>query len=174
MTKKKWAVLAGAAALSAFAILLHASTATVLGVGNLTYSAAVNGPADVTFRQFTSMPGEIGPWHMHPGSVYNIVTAGAITIEDGCGGEQTYTAGQGWEQINGRVHRWKNLGTTAEAEYNTFIVPEGSPTTDILPAQECGPPTSVNECRQGGWMNISFPTTFADQADCLNYVRKHD
>jgi quercetin dioxygenase-like cupin family protein len=173
MISKKWLAAGTVASLTAFAIWLHASTATILGVGNLSYSAAVNGPADVTFRQFTSVPGEVGPWHFHPGAVHNIVTAGAITIEDGCGGEQTYTAGQGWEQLDGRVHRWKNLGTAAEAEFNTFIVPEGSPITDTLASQHCGPPVVVTECQRDGWTNFDFPHLFADQKACVDYVRKH-
>jgi quercetin dioxygenase-like cupin family protein len=173
MISKKWLAVGTFTSLTAFAIWLHASTATILGVGNLAYSAAVNGPADVTFRQFTSVPGEVGPWHFHPGAVHNIVTAGAITIEDGCGGEQTYSAGQGWEQLDGRVHRWKNLGTVAEAEFNTFIVPEGSPITDTLASQHCGPPVVVTECQRDGWTNFDFPNLFADQKACVDYVRKH-
>lgn len=174
MISKKWLALGTVASVTAFAIWLRASTATILGVGNLSYSEAVNGPADLTFRQFTSMPGEIGPWHIHAGAVHNIVTAGEITIEDGCGGEHTYKAGQGWEQLDHRVHRWKNLGTEPESELNTFIVPEGSPITDTLDAQHCGPPTSVTECRRGGWMNFDFPHQFADQGACVNYVRKNE
>jgi len=172
MSSKKWIGLAAFVGASISAVLLHASTATIMGIGNLSYSQAVNGPADVTFRQFTSMPGEMGSWHFHPGAVHNIVTAGAITIEDGCGGEQTYSTGQGWEQLNGRVHRWKNLGTAAEAEFNTFIVPEGSPTTNTLPTQRCGPPAVVNECQNDGWRSYDFPRAFGDQKDCVNFVRK--
>lgn len=174
MISKKWLAASAVVSMTAFAIWLRASTATILGVGNLSYSAAVNGPADVTFRQFLSAPGEVSPWHFHPGAVHNIVTAGSITIEDGCGGEQTYTAGQGWEQLDGRVHRWKNNGTVQESEYNTFIVPEGSPITDTLTSQHCGPPTVVTECQRGGWENFDFPHQFPDQAACANYLKKHE
>jgi DNA-binding winged helix-turn-helix (wHTH) protein len=82
--------------------------------------------------------------------------------------------GYRWEQLDKRVHRWKNLGTVPEPEFNTFIVPEGSPITDTLTSQHCGPPTVVTECQRGGWTSFDFPHVFADQKACVDYVRKQD
>ncbi len=50
--------------------------------------------------------------------------------------------GQAFEEVEGRVHRAKNLGTEEVVVYNTFIVPEGDPTTVNTPNNErqCGPP----------------------------------
>jgi len=66
-------------------------------------------------------------------------------------------AGQAFEEMDGRVHRAKNLSTTLGDDvvvYNTFIVPEGKPTTVNIPNNErrCGPPRDVNECKDEGWL----------------------
>jgi len=42
-----------------------------------------------------------GPWHYHPGYVYNVVRQGTITVEDGCGNVQSYSAGQAFETSQG-------------------------------------------------------------------------
>ena len=75
-------------------------------------------------------PGETGAWHYHPGYAFNVVKSGTLTVEDGCGGEETLTPGQAFEEMDGRVHRAKNLSATEDVVvYNTFIVPQGIPTT---------------------------------------------
>jgi hypothetical protein len=54
-----------------------------------------NGPSALTARTLMTPVGETtGPWHYHPGYVYNVVRQGTITIEDGCGSVQSYSAGQ--------------------------------------------------------------------------------
>jgi quercetin dioxygenase-like cupin family protein len=149
-----------------------ASTTNILGTGTMPFSELINGPADVTARQFVSQPGEMGGWHFHPGPVTSVVTSGTLTVEDGCGGEQTIAAGQAFEQLGGRVHRWKNLGTVPTVEYNMFVVPQGSPLAVQLPDRRCGPPRSNSECRHDGWMTFNYPGTFANQGECMQYVRK--
>lgn len=171
MRSKKWLASGVAIGLSLAAVVLWGATALPLGQGVLPYSDLVDGPASVTMRQFTSMPGEMGPWHSHPGYVVNVVTQGAITIEDGCGGEQTFTAGQAFENLGGRVHRWKNLGTGQEVEFNTFVLPQGSPLADSFTDRRCGPPLAVSECKENGWENFDFPRSFTNQGDCVEYVR---
>ncbi len=172
MRSRKWLVAEVAIGLSVAAALVWGSTAYPLGTGTLTYSDLVGGPATVTMRQFTSSPGEMGGWHSHPGYVVNVIAQGAITIEDGCGGEQTYSAGQAFENVGGRVHRWKNLGTTGEVEFNTFVTPQGSPlAVSVTTDKHCGPPLTVSECKEGGWQSFDFPRSFADQGDCVAYVR---
>jgi uncharacterized delta-60 repeat protein len=108
----------------------------------------------------------------HPGPVFNVVTRGTVTVEDGCGGDEVFTQGQGFEKIGGRIHRAKNFGTVESFEYNAFVVPEGSPITVNIPNNErlCGPPRSVPECKDGGWMAFSHPRRFANQGDCLGFV----
>ncbi|HYO79835.1 MAG TPA: cupin domain-containing protein [Bryobacteraceae bacterium] len=172
MMTTKWSIVAAGGAVPVLAILLYASTTTMLGVGSMPYSEIVNGPAEVTFRQFTSLPGESGGWHYHPGAVFSVVTSGSITIEDGCGEEQTYSAGEAFEQLEGRIHRWKNLGDQPAVELNTFIVPQGSPLAVPVSERRCGPPRSASDCRQDDWRTFDHPTRFANQGECIAYVRK--
>jgi len=132
----------------------------------------VSGPATVTFRQLTTTPGDVGAWHYHPGYVHNVVTSGAITIEDGCGGAQTYSTGQAFETSEGRVHRAINEGTIDAGEYNVFIREQGKPLTRFIPENQrrCGPASNVEECKNDGWSKFDFPTTFANQGECVKFV----
>lgn len=171
MYRKKLMTGAGIGAVL-IAAAAYAATTTVLGVGVLPYSEVVNGPAEITFRQFTSQPGEVGGWHSHPGAVFNVVTSGTITIEDGCGGEDTYKAGEAFEKLDGRVHRWRNTGNEPETELNTFIVPQGSPLAISLPERRCGPPRNASECRHDGWRAFDYPGRFANQGECVQQVRR--
>jgi quercetin dioxygenase-like cupin family protein len=170
-SRKRLALQIGMGAAS-LAVVGYAATTSILGVGSLPYSELVNGPAEVTVRQFISMPGEVGGWHYHPGFVFNVVTSGAVTVEDGCGEEEVFSAGQAFEKIGGRVHRWKNLGTEPAVEFNTFVVPQGSPLAVPLPERRCGPPRSTNECRQGGWTIFTHPRSFMNQGDCIQHVQR--
>ena len=43
-------------------VVAYASTTNILGVGTMSYSELINGPAEVTARQFISQPGEMGGW----------------------------------------------------------------------------------------------------------------
>ncbi len=173
MKSRKRLVFGVGLGLTLMGVLAYAATTTILGVGTMPYSELVNGPAEVTARQFISMPGEVGGWHSHPGLVLSVVTSGTVTVEDGCGGEEAFSAGQAFEKIGGRVHRWKNLGTVPAVEFNTFIVPQGRPLADALPEQRCGPPLSVVECRRDGWRNFTHPLQFANQGQCIEYVRRN-
>jgi Flp pilus assembly protein TadD len=74
-------------------VIAYAATPTILGAGTETHSEVLGGPATVNFRNLLT-PGEVGTWHYHPGKMVNIVKRGAVTVEDGCGGGETYTAGQ--------------------------------------------------------------------------------
>lgn len=144
----------------------------ILGVGVNPYTPIVGGPATVTFRQLTTTPGDVGAWHYHPGYVHNVVLSGAITIEDGCGSSSTFTAGQAFETSEGRVHRAINEGSVDVTELNVFIREEGKPLTRFIPGNErrCGPPSTVDECKNGGWVQFDFPNTFSNQGSCINYV----
>jgi hypothetical protein len=130
----------------------------------------------VTVRQLTIAPGEVLAWHYHPGHAYNVIKRGTLTAEDGCGQEEVFTVGQAFEEVDGRVHRAKNLGNEEVEVYNTFIVPEGQPTTVNIPNNErlCGPPRSANECENGGWMSFTYPRSFRNQGDCKQYVNRRD
>jgi quercetin dioxygenase-like cupin family protein len=135
------------------------------------------GPAQVTARVLTTPVGETtGAWHYHPGYVYNVVTQGTITIEDGCGEINDYSAGEAFETSEGRVHRAYNLGAEDAIEYNMFVGPPGRPIGVNIPNNEhrCGPPSTVDECRNGGWMTFNHPSAFANQGTCVAYVTNRE
>jgi quercetin dioxygenase-like cupin family protein len=153
---------------------VYAATTVILAVGTIPESALFgNGPATVTVRTLTIAPGEVLAWHHHPGYAFNVVKSGVLTVEEGCGGpEETLNPGQGFEELEGHVHRAKNLGTEPTVVYNTFVMPQGQPTTINTPGNErlCGPPSSVDECMKDGWMTFSFPQTFENQGACVKWV----
>ena len=168
------AVLFGVSAYSGTAQNIYPeSDTTLIAVGDIADSQLFSGPATVTVRQLTIFPGEILTWHHHPGRAYNVITSGTLTAEDGCGGEETLTAGQAFEEVSGRIHRAKNLGAENVVVINTFIVPKGMPTTIPTPNNErlCGPPETVDECKNGGWMNFTYPRVFSGKGDCTQFVR---
>ena len=170
-SRSKLALVVGLSVICLFGMIAYAAIINVVAVGTIPHSELFNGPATVTVRQLLIAPGEVLAWHFHPGRAYNVIKHGTLTVEDGCGAVEVLTPGQAFEEADGRVHRAKNLGTEELEIYNTFIVPQGSPTTINIPNNErrCGPPTSVNEC-QSNWINFTHPRTFSNQGDCQQYV----
>jgi quercetin dioxygenase-like cupin family protein len=155
-----------------WAVIVYAQTTNVLSVGTISHSQLFDGPATVTVRTLTVKPGEVVPWHYHPGHAFNVVKRGTLTLEDGCGRVLTLTPGQGFEAIDGRVHRPKNLGDTDVVVYDTFVLREGKPTTVNLAERRCGPPNDVDECQNDGWQKFNHPQTFISQRRCVNFVRQ--
>lgn len=157
-----------------WAAIVFAQTTNVLAVGTIPHSELFDGPATVTVRTLTINPGNSLTWHYHPGYAFNVVKSGTLTVEDGCGGEETLVPGDAFEEMDGRVHRAKNLSTTEPVVvYNTFIVPQGKPTTRNIPGNErrCGPPEDADECKNDGWMKFTHPQIFASQGQCVEFVR---
>ena len=156
-------------------VTVYSATTNILAVGAIPDSQLFNGPATVTVRTLTINPGETLAWHYHPGYAFNVVKSGTLTVEDGCGGgDETLTPGQAFEEMDGRVHRAKNLSATDPVVvYNTFIMPQGKPTTLNIPGNDrrCGPPENVDECKNDGWLNFTFPQSFIDQGQCIDFVR---
>ena len=156
-------------------VTVYSATTNILAVGTIPDSQLFNGPATVTVRTLTINPGETLAWHYHPGYAFNVVKSGTLTVEDGCGGgDETLTPGQAFEEMDGRVHRAKNLSATDPVVvYNTFIMPQGKPTTVNIPGNErrCGPPENVDECKNDGWLKFTFPQSFIDQGQCIDFVR---
>ena len=135
------------------------------------------GPAMVTARVLRTPVGETtGGWHYHPGYVYNVVTEGTITIEDGCGQINHYSAGDAFETSEGRVHRAYNLGTVDAVEYNMFVGPPGRPIGVNIPNNEhrCGPPSTIDECKGEGWTMFNHPAPFVSQGACVGYVNNRE
>ncbi len=175
-TRVNLTLIIGLGILIGFGVVVYAATATILGVGNMPHSEIVNGPATLTARRLTIPPGEVGGWHYHPGIILSVIgtptNQGSVTIEDGCGGAETYVPGQAFEQIGGRVHRASNLSGATVEEHNMFINLQGTPLTVNIPNNErlCGPAKFVEECMNEGWRKFNFPGTFGNQGECVKYT----
>ena len=144
-----------------------------LWVGTSDHIGLWKGPSTLTARTLKTPIGETtGAWHYHPGFVYNVVRQGTVTIEDGCGNVQSYSAGQAFETSEGRVHRAYNLSGADAIESNMFVGPPGRPITVPIPNNErrCGPPSTVDECKNDGWASFDFPNQFANQGACVAFV----
>lgn len=153
--------------------VVYAAVPLELWVGTSDHIGLWNGPSPLTARTLKTPVGETtGPWHYHPGYVYNVVRQGTITVEDGCGNVQSYSAGQAFETSQGRVHRAYNLGGADAIESNMFVGPPGRPITVFIPNNEgrCGPPSSVDECKGDGWASFDFPSQFTNQGQCVDFV----
>ena len=163
------AIYVGLAVLS---VTVYSATSDVTE-GTISDSKVFGGPVKVTVRVLTLKPGEELPLHYHPGHAFNLVKSGTLTVEDGCGGETKLTAGQGFEEMNGRVHRGKNVDATDVVVYDTLITTVGKPTTINIPANErrCGPPKDVDECKNDSWRKFNHPWNFISQAQCVDFVR---
>jgi Cupin domain len=117
--------------------VIYSATPLELWVGTSDHIGLWNGPATLTARTLkTPIGGTTGAWHYHPGYVYNVVRQGSITVEDGCGNVQSYSAGQAFETSQGRVHRAYNLGGADAIESNMFVGPPGRPITVFIPNNE--------------------------------------
>lgn len=155
-------------------VTAYGAVTNILAVGTIPHSDLFDGSATVTVRTLTIGPGESLAWHYHPGYAFNVVSSGTLTVEDGCGGEETLTPGQAFEEMDGRVHRAKNLSATDPVVvYNTFVVPGGKPTTRNIPGNErrCGPPETADECKDDEWLKFTHPNSFISQGQCIDYVR---
>jgi quercetin dioxygenase-like cupin family protein len=156
-------------------VTVYSSVTNILTVATIAHSHLFDGPAAVTVRTLTLKPGDALPWHYHPGYAFSSIKSGTLTVEDGCGQTQTLTPGQGFEEIGGRVHRARNLGTTDVVVYNTFITLQGKPAMMEISGDEqrCGPPLSVDECRNENWRRFTHPVSFKNEGQCLALVHSH-
>jgi hypothetical protein len=185
LIKKLVLLLAGLSVVGLFCVVAYAqSIPTILGFGDTPHSQVVDGPARLTARRLLILPGTPpSAWHYHPGILLSVignegspapnVNRGAVTIEDGCGGSETYGPGQAFEQMGGRVHRAVNYSAETVEEHNMFINRQDDLRLTVnIPgdAPLCGPPLSVNECKTDGWMNFTFPRSFSSQGACIQYV----
>src|SRR5687767_5360418 len=140
--------------------------------GNMQFSELIGGPATMTIRQVNINPLATLGWHYHPGiGAYTVVRTGTLVVEDGCGYEDVYQAGEAFIEHPNRVHRGKNLSSdTVITTYQMFLVPVGTGISQPLPERACGAPLGVSECRKGGWQMFNFPRTFNNQGDCEQFV----
>ena len=165
-TKSKLATLAVVCAIAILAVTAYAVTQVRLAQGTIASSEVLNGPALVTMTQITLQPGDVIPWHYHPGKVYVIVQSGTITEDAGCGGSEVLTAGQAFEEPIPRVHQVRNNGTVPAVLFATLISTPGQPLAINTGGPLCGPPANKDQCKDNGWMSFNFPRSFENQGDC--------
>ena len=168
-------VAIGTTAVVISSVVAYAAIAVFRQDGTSEYIGLRGGPSQLTARVLRTPAGEVtGLWHYHPGNVYNVVTQGTITIEDGCGAIHQYAKGEAFETSEGRVHRAYNLGFEDAVEYNMFIGPPGRPIGVNIPDNEhrCGPPSTVDECKLDGWATFNHPAPFGSQGECIAYVNQ--
>ena len=171
ITNRKLTLVLFFCAITALAITAYAAVTSVrLAQGTIASSELFNGPAEVTMTQITMQPGDVIPWHYHPGKVYVVIKTGTIAEDGGCGDSEVFTAGQAFEEPIPRVHQVRNTGTDVAQLFVTFIVPSGQPRTINTGGPLCGPPTMKDQCKDNGWLAFNFPRSFENQGDCVSYV----
>jgi quercetin dioxygenase-like cupin family protein len=171
MQAKKRLVMGAAAGVLVLVVTSYSAVMNILAVGKIDYSEVIGGPATLTFRQLLMNPNEVTGWHYHPGTLQSVVKRGTVAVEDGCGGEDVHHVGDAFEAVGERIHRAK-AGTEQLEEFNLFITPKGMMPTVQVPERRCGPPLTKQECRSDGWRDFDHPRRFADQADCIQFVRR--
>jgi len=168
-TRLKRAIVAGLGAVLLVGVTVYAATSVISGTGTIAYFAPFNGPATMTARSLFIDANEVLSWHQHPGvGAYTIVKTGTLTVEDGCGGEVVYPQGSAFVEPPGRVHRGK-AGAVPVETVQTFVVPVGSGFSVNVP-QGCGAPLAVDECRNNGWSAFTYPRTFSNEGECVQFV----
>jgi len=168
-SKSKLAILLVLCGVALFGVTAYAITQVQIAKGTIAHLDIFDGPAEVSIRKNTFQPGDAGPWHYHPGPVYVIVTAGTLTEIEGCGDVKQYSAGDAFHEPAGSVHQVTNQGTVPAEYYTTGIVPVGQPTRIVVDGPQCAP-TSVDQCKEGGWMRFNSPRSFENQGDCVSFV----
>jgi len=171
ITNRKFTLTLVLVVISICAVVAYGAVVSVsLGQGTIPSSELFNGPADLAVRQITMQPGDVIPWHYHPGRAYVVVKSGTVTENDGCGGVEVFTAGQAFEEPVPNVHQVTNTGSVQAELIATIIVPAGQTRTINTGGPLCGPPRNIDQCKDNGWMNFNFPTSFEDQGACVSAV----
>jgi quercetin dioxygenase-like cupin family protein len=168
-TRLNRAIVAGLGAVILVGVTVYAATSVIIGVGTIAHFEPFDGPATMTTRSLFINANEVLSWHQHPGiGAYTIVKTGTLTVEDGCGGEVVYPQGTAFIEPPGRVHRGK-AGAVPVETVQTFVVPVGVAFSQNVP-QACGRPLVVDECKGNGWFEFTYPRTFSNQGDCVQFV----
>src|SRR2546426_9196904 len=107
-SKRKLALVLVLCGVTLFGVTAYAITTVQIAKGTIAHYEPFNGPAEVAIRKNTFQPGDTGPWHYHPGPVYVILTAGTVTVMEGCGDVKQYSAGDAFYEPAGGVHQVTN------------------------------------------------------------------
>jgi quercetin dioxygenase-like cupin family protein len=147
--RQRMAMIGGVgAALVLTASALAAGSITVKTLGAFGVGNEIGYPAGHTFSaqaapgslvltvQVKVPPGGAFPWHYHSSSLTVTVAQGSLTVQDPdtCD-TQAFTAGTGFVEEAGVIHRAFNEGSTLAILYVTYVaVPAGSPPDVFEPA----------------------------------------
>jgi quercetin dioxygenase-like cupin family protein len=149
MRHRVWVGLAAAAgALLVAGTALATGVITVKGIGGFgvgdevgyasghTFTANIAAGTAVNTVLLRVPPGAAFPWHYHPAALTVTVVAGRFTLQDaGTCDKQTFSAGQGFVEEAGVVHRATNTGADLVVLYVTYLgVPAGQPGNVFEPA----------------------------------------
>ena len=63
-----------------------------------------------------------------------------------------------------------NPANDSDPDWALGSVGNPTPTPTPTPTPQAGPPTSKEQCKNGGWQNFTTPRTFKSQGDCIQYV----
>jgi quercetin dioxygenase-like cupin family protein len=100
----------------------------LLAHGRADFSELIGGPAEIYTSKIILPVGAVIPWHTHPGPVFGVINAGALTVyEDAAGCATTYEAGAAVFVPLGMTHEEHNDGGETLELIATYVVPEGSP-----------------------------------------------
>lgn len=156
-----------AAAITAYAAIVGEN----LAKGLLPYSESVGGPADVSFQRLTIPPGDRTAWHYHTGEVNVVVQSGTLTAQTPCGGVETMSAGQAFQEHPGEIHLVYNAGADPVVLYAGYVVPAGAPRSVNVSEPICiGPPATADECKTDNWRTFTVPRLFRNEGDCVSWV----
>jgi len=109
----------------------------VIGRGQLEYSEAVGGPADVYVGWIRMDPGSTyGGWHTHPGPVWVVVTIGELALygPDAC--RTLYSAGTAYVAHPDTLYDLRNEGTQPLELAFAGVFRAGQPATTAAEAPE--------------------------------------
>jgi quercetin dioxygenase-like cupin family protein len=168
--RKSWLL---AIAVILWACVAYASTVVQLAVGTAAHLPEIDGRGQVYVRHVVYAPGEVGPWHYHPGPLYVVMKSGQLRIDEACGASVTYGVGSAFREEPLHISRALNPDSSEPAEFYVIaLIPDGMPINVPVSAPVCvGPPVAVDECSSGGWMAFTVPRMFRNQGDCVSFVQ---
>ena len=164
-------LLAFVLVLAAAATIYAAIVSTIVSVGTVAFVDDLGGPGALAFVTATFSAGDVAPWHRHPGQVFVVVRSGALTLENPCGSSEVYSAGQGFIEEPGHIHRAANYSGGTTIIDTLYVLPPGQPPNIPVETPVCiGPPASKDMCMADGWRTFTVPRVFKNQGDCVSWV----